>query len=222
MKAPVKITIIAASLLVVAGGAFTWHQHQQAERVPDGILYGNGRLELTRIDVAAKYPGRITKLLVHEGDSVTANQVLAQEDTATIQSQYDQATAQQNRAASAAERAGAELSAHQAALRLAQDELRHAQTMRRQNLVSDMEVTQRRTQVDSAQAAVAAAAQAVQEARHAKDGAAAQVRQIQTVLEDMTCGPLSQAGLNTVLWKQAAWWRRAAAFFPCWTRLTRI
>lgn len=174
MKAPVKITIIAASLLVVAGGAFAWHQHQQAERVPDGILYGNGRLELTRIDVAAKYPGRITKILVHEGDSVTANQVLAQEDTATIQSQYDQATAQQNRAASAAERAGAELSAHQASLRLAQDELRHAQTMRRQNLVSDMEVTQRRTQVESAQAAVAATAQAVQEARHAKDGAAAQ------------------------------------------------
>lgn len=186
MKAPVKITIIAASLLVIAGGAFAWHHHQLAESVPDGILYGNGRLEFTRVDVAVKYPGRVTKLLVHEGDTVAANQVLAQEDSASVQAQYDQAAAQQSRASSAADRATAELSAHQASLHLAEDELRHAQTMRRQNLVSDMEVTQRRTQFASAQAAVRAATQGVQEALHAKEGAAAQVRQIQTVLDDMT------------------------------------
>lgn len=186
VKTPLKITLIITSLLVIAGGAFAWRQHRLAESVPDGILYGNGRLEFTRVDVAVKYPGRITKLLVHEGDTVAAGQILAQEDAATVQTQYEQATAQQSRAESATARATAELAARQAALHLAQDELRHAQTMRQQNLVSDMEVTQRRTQVDSAQAAVRAATQGVQEATHATDAAAAQVRQVQTVLDDMT------------------------------------
>lgn len=186
MKTPAKIAIIAVSLFAVAGGAFAWHEHQVAQSVPDGIIYGNGRLEFTRVDVAVKYPGRITQLLAQEGDTVTSGQILAQEDKATIQAQYDQASAQQNRAASAAGRASAELVARQAALQLARDELRHAQKMRQQNLVSDMEVTQRRTQVETAQAAVNAASQAVQEAVHAKEGAAAQVNQVQTVLDDMT------------------------------------
>ncbi|GBR47939.1 HlyD family secretion protein [Acetobacter pomorum] len=186
MKVPVKIIVVAASFLVIAGGAFAWHEHQVAQSVPDGIVYGNGRLEFTRIDVAVKYPGRITQLLAQEGDDVISGQVLAQEDKATVQAQYDQASAQQSRAASAAGRASAELVARQAALQLARDELRHAQKMRQQNLVSDMEVTQRRTQVETAQAAVNAASQAVQEALHAKEGAAAQVNQVQTVLDDMT------------------------------------
>lgn len=186
MKAPAKIAIIALSLFAVAGGAFAWHEHQVAQSVPDGIIYGNGRLEFTRVDVAVKYPGRITQLLVQEGDNVTSGQILAQEDKAAVQAQYDQASAQQNRAASAAGRASAELVARQAALQLARDELRHAQKMRQQNLVSDMEVTQRRTQVETAQAAVNAASQAVLEALHAKEGAAAQVNQVQTVLDDMT------------------------------------
>ena len=186
MKAPAKITIIAISLFAVAGGAFAWHEHQVAQSVPDGIIYGNGRLEFTRVDVAVKYPGRITQLLVQEGDNVTSGQILAQEDKATIQAQYDQTRAQQNRATNAAGRASAELVARQAALQLAHDELRHAQKMRQQNLISDMEVTQRHTQVETAQAAVNAASQAVQEALHAKEGAVAQVNQVQTVLDDMT------------------------------------
>ncbi|MGF1276461.1 HlyD family secretion protein [Acetobacter pasteurianus] len=186
MKTPAKIAIIAVSLFAVAGGAFAWHEHQVAQSVPDGIIYGNGRLEFTRVDVAVKYPGRITQLLAQEGDNVTSGQILAQEDKAAVQAQYDQASAQQNRAVSATGRASAELVARQAALQLARDELRHAQKMRQQNLVSDMEVTQRRTQVETAQAAVNAASQAVQEAVHAKEGTAAQVNQVQTVLDDMT------------------------------------
>lgn len=186
MKAPAKITLIAASALVLIGGAYAWHHQQEANRIPDGIIYGNGRLEFTRVDVAVKYPGRIISLTAHEGDSVTAGQVLAQEDTGTVLAQRAQAQAQLDRAGSSAQRAMAELTARQSALRLAQDELRHAQTMRRQNLISDMEVTQRRTQVETSQSAVAATTAAVQEAQHAQAGATAQVQQIQSILDDMT------------------------------------
>ena len=36
--------------------------------MPDGIVKTNGRIEATEVDIAAKYPGRLVKLTVDEGD----------------------------------------------------------------------------------------------------------------------------------------------------------
>jgi HlyD family secretion protein len=55
---------------------------------------GNGRIEATEVDVAAKIPGRIREILVDEGDLVAAGQVLAQMDTATLEAQRMEAEAQ--------------------------------------------------------------------------------------------------------------------------------
>jgi HlyD family secretion protein len=48
-------------------------------RRPDrcGLVSGNGRIEATEIDVATKLPGRVTAMLVDEGDFVKAGQPLA-------------------------------------------------------------------------------------------------------------------------------------------------
>src|SRR6478735_6268103 len=45
--------------------------------MPEGIVKSNGRIEATQVDVAAKYPGRLAKLTVDEGDEVTAGQAVA-------------------------------------------------------------------------------------------------------------------------------------------------
>ena len=83
----------AATVAVVAGGWWYW-QHQQAGRDPEGFASGNGRIEATEVDVAAKIPGRIREILVDEGDLVQAGQILAYMDTATLEAQRREAEAQ--------------------------------------------------------------------------------------------------------------------------------
>jgi pyruvate/2-oxoglutarate dehydrogenase complex dihydrolipoamide acyltransferase (E2) component len=50
--------------------------------LPDWVVRSNGRIEMTRTDIAVKYPGRLVSLLVHEGDVVQVGQVIAQQDDA--------------------------------------------------------------------------------------------------------------------------------------------
>src|SRR3974390_1971955 len=40
--------------------------------MPEGIVKTNGRVEATQVDVAAKYPGRLSAVNVDEGDEGTA------------------------------------------------------------------------------------------------------------------------------------------------------
>jgi multidrug efflux pump subunit AcrA (membrane-fusion protein) len=76
----------------VAGG-LAWRHYVQADRLPDWVVRSNGRIEMTRTDIAVKYPGRLVSLLVHEGDVVQAGQVIAQQDDADALAQLDGARA---------------------------------------------------------------------------------------------------------------------------------
>lgn len=174
---------VAGVLAVMGLGGWSWVRHA-GQSVP-GLYHSNGRLELTRIDVAVKYPGRIAALDAQEGDLVAQGQIVAREEDAEARAQLAAAVARQGQAEAATGRAQAELAARTEAARLAGDELAHARTMRRQMLVSDMEVTQRQTAFDVAGRARDGAAQAVREAERAVDAAAAMVAQARTVVDDM-------------------------------------
>ena len=62
--------------------------------LPDGFAGGNGRLEANQIYVASKYAGRVKDVLVNEGDTVEAGQVVARMDTSALDAQLRQALAQ--------------------------------------------------------------------------------------------------------------------------------
>jgi HlyD family secretion protein len=49
----------------------------RGKTLPDGIVKSNGRLEATQVEVSSKYPGRLSKVMVEEGSSVTQGQVIA-------------------------------------------------------------------------------------------------------------------------------------------------
>jgi len=48
--------------------------------LPDGLIQANGRIEGDHVTVASKFPGRVQELLVREGATVTADQVLIRLD----------------------------------------------------------------------------------------------------------------------------------------------
>lgn len=54
---------------------------------------GNGRIEAIEADVSAKLSGKLTEVLVHEGDWVTQGQVLARLDTKTLEANLRSARA---------------------------------------------------------------------------------------------------------------------------------
>src|ERR1700677_4382178 len=75
---------------LVGGASFVaWRQWKLANKspVPEGIVFGNGRIESIRVDIAAKYGGRIKEVLAQEGDLVTEGQVVARMVTDELQAE---------------------------------------------------------------------------------------------------------------------------------------
>ena len=94
----VKSRWVIASVLVIAaavGGIYAWYEMRPAG-IPAGFVASNGRIEATEIDVATKYAGRIEQVLVREGDTVDAEQVVARMDTSELLAQLHQAQAQEH------------------------------------------------------------------------------------------------------------------------------
>src|ERR1700741_476058 len=99
-KLVISIVVVAA----VGAGAAWWYLSKP--KLPPGFASGNGRLEATQVDIAAKYAGRLKTVDANEGDTVEAGQVVATIDTEPLEAQ---------------------LRASQANIREAQDNLRTAQ-----------------------------------------------------------------------------------------------
>ena len=89
-----RLAVILA-VLAIAGGAgfYTW---QKLHPKNVGFAMGNGRIEATDIDIAAKIAGRIEKIFVGEGDFVKAGQLLVQMQTDTLEAQLNEARAQRD------------------------------------------------------------------------------------------------------------------------------
>jgi HlyD family secretion protein len=64
-------------------------------RLPAGLASGNGRIESTQVDVAAKLPLRVKEILVSEGDLVQPGQVVVRMDTVTLDAELAEARAAQ-------------------------------------------------------------------------------------------------------------------------------
>lgn len=92
MNVPRRYLLTAALVIPLAVGSFLlldrflWNQ-----RLPEGLIQANGRIEGDHVTVASKFPGRILQLLVREGATVTAGQVLIRLDDSQASARADQA-----------------------------------------------------------------------------------------------------------------------------------
>jgi HlyD family secretion protein len=132
--------------------------------LPEGFASGNGRVEATEVDVAAKHQGRVEAVLVKEGDMVEQGQLLAQMDAAVLRAQLAEAGAAAQRAqadrAVAAATATQRLNEHDLAVR----ERDRAHQLAKQGLIEksklESDVTAEQTAkalLDAARAQVASA-----------------------------------------------------------------
>src|SRR5471032_2978139 len=92
-----RLFAIALIVLLLGAGGFGYWRSTQ-DRLPEGLSMGNGRLESTEVQIAAKIPGRLAEVRVDEGDKVLKGQLLARMDTRTLEAQRAQAEAEVLRA----------------------------------------------------------------------------------------------------------------------------
>lgn len=176
---------LGAVAVAAAAGWATWINTHR-DNTPDGLMRANGRLEVERIEIAAKYPGRVVELPIHEGDWVQEGAVMARQDSTELLAQRDAIEAARERATQAMARASAETDVRKVQARIAQLELNHTQKLRQDALVSGAEVERREAQRDGERAGVKVATAAIGEATAARAEADAQIRRINVAIEDMT------------------------------------
>jgi len=186
LKKPRLIAFIVV-LGVAALGWYGWTRLNDGAP-PEGFAVGNGRIEATEIDIATKLPGRISDVLVREGDFVTAGQVLAKMQVDTLQAQREEAVAAQQEALQAVAAARSQIALREsdvvagralvaqreAELGAARSRLMRSQTLSQEGAASRQELDDDRARVHSTEAALTAARAQVAAAQAAVEAARAQ------------------------------------------------
>ncbi|MDZ7895570.1 MAG: HlyD family efflux transporter periplasmic adaptor subunit [Sphingobium sp.] len=185
MKRRAAAFLIMAVLAISVAAYLVWRHIERDRELPEGVVRSNGRIEMTRIDVAVKYPGRLVSLLVQEGDVVQAGQVIAEQDDTEVLAQLAGAHASRERALAALSRARGEEAAHASQADLARLNWAETRALRSQEMVSDTELKQRQLALTAARESVAAAAGGVGEARGAIGQADAQIQQVTAIRDDL-------------------------------------
>ena len=164
-------TVLAFCVLGAAiAGGITWWLHRP-EGLPPGIASGNGRLEADEIDIETKFPGRVAKLLVDEGDLVKAGQTVAQMDVQDLESQLGKANATIAMTEKTLDEAKANLEQQKALVLFSRQEFFRARELAGKEFMSKEMLDQRQQQMSAATAAYAADEAKVAEAEHALEAA---------------------------------------------------
>lgn len=175
-------------ILGVLGAAsyfgFRAWQRVQPPPLPEGFTVGNGRLEATDIDIATKLAGRLQDVLVREGDTVEAGQVVARMDTRTLEAQLRQAQAKVQQARDAKDSAAAVVVQRQSELAFAKIEYKRAQDLAARKVISDQQLDIARTRVQTSEAVLVEARSAAIEAQAAIDAAVAETERLQVEIDD--------------------------------------
>jgi len=146
------------AVVVLAGGVGGWFWWTSLE--PDlqpGFARANGRIEATRIDVAVKYGGQISEVLVEQGALVRAGDVIARIEATELEAQLRAAQAATLQRQQELIQADALIAQHEGELSLARSELTRTETLIERGYATSEMLDIRRSQATSAGAAVTTA-----------------------------------------------------------------
>jgi len=204
----IRIAIVA---ILAAAGVLAWWL-LKPKGLAAGFAKANGRIEATEIDISPKLAARIREIRAHEGDFVTAGEVLVVMDTDSLQAQRREAEAEAQKAltsidtgqtrvrqAEADKAAAVALTAQREAeldgarrhlarsTRLAPRGVMPEQTYdddRARVLAAEAAVSAARADVAAADAAIATAKSQVIEAQAQLEAARASIQRIQADIDD--------------------------------------
>ncbi|MBV8664691.1 MAG: HlyD family efflux transporter periplasmic adaptor subunit [Hyphomicrobiales bacterium] len=173
--------------LVALGGAGGWYWWQlQLNVLPSGIEKANGRLETERVHVSTKYQGRIATVLVKEGDTIDAGEVVARMDTAELEAQLHRAEADVRKAEHVKTQAEALVVQRESERTFAKQELQRALALVERGWSTREQVDDRENQIRVAQAAYDTAVANLDGAKAQIVSGQAAVADLKTQIQDST------------------------------------
>jgi HlyD family secretion protein len=184
-----KWLIVAEIILTLIAVGFLVWQKLNPKGLGEEFVSGNGRIEATEVDVAAKIGGRIEDILVNEGDFVSAGQILAHMQVQTLNAQHDEALAIKQQTITSVANAQAQVAMREsdihvaeavvaqrrAELEAAQLRFNRSKALEQEGASSTQELDDDRASTKSANAAVIASIAQVAAAKAATNAALAQV-----------------------------------------------
>ncbi|MEP0176951.1 MAG: biotin/lipoyl-binding protein [Paraglaciecola sp.] len=186
MATGLKKLLVAVIVTGVAIVVWQVWQKMQEPSVPDGIAFGNGRIEAVQTDISTKIAGRVDAILVQEGDLVEAGQIVASIETSQLRAKLLQARAAVASAESLVASAQAAIAQSQAQQVLAEQELARSKELVKKQLTSTEEYDTKVSQLAVAKANVAAAEAMLESRLRNVDASEATVLEIQTQIDDST------------------------------------
>ncbi|MDP3340833.1 HlyD family secretion protein [Frigidibacter sp.] len=152
----------------------------------EGFASSNGRLEAQTVAVAAKYAGRVTEVLVAEGDLIEAGTVIARLDDRDIAAQLVGAKAAVLRARAALQVAEAGVMQAQSALDVAGTNHKRITTLTADGYAAQSVLDDATNALTSAEASLAMAKAQVADADALIEVSNASVVQLEVALDDLT------------------------------------
>ena len=86
-----QLAMMAFGMALTAGIYLAYDRWISNDGLPEGLIQANGRIEGDHVTVASKFPGRIQELLVREGATVMAGQVLIRLEDSQASARVQQA-----------------------------------------------------------------------------------------------------------------------------------
>jgi len=173
-------------VLLVAGVAIYVFVSESRERLPDGFVQGNGRIEAEQVEIAPIIAGRVVNVLVEEGSLVAPGDVLVEMDTDELSAALDRAEAQVALARQAKVEAEAVVVQRQSELLRASHQLERGRALLSGQNISESVFEERETVHKVAEAVLGAARARVATTESQIAAAEAEVRRIATQIEDST------------------------------------
>jgi HlyD family secretion protein len=160
------------------------YEKKKSSALPAGIASSNGRIEAIQVDVSAKEPGRIAKILAREGDLVQPEQVVARMDIATLEAQLAKAKANQATTEEKATVVKSSIVRRESELRLAESEYARVKNLYSRRVASREEYDQKEATVNTAQASLDEEKAKLNTALQSVEVDKAEVKHTQTRIDD--------------------------------------
>ncbi|WP_437222993.1 HlyD family secretion protein [Planctomicrobium sp. SH661] len=176
--------VLVVAIVISVAGYQVWQSRQST--LPPGIASGNGRIEAKLVDIAAREPLRVKKILVKEGSIVSRGQVLVEMDTSTLEAELAEAKAT---VASDQERVAASTSTvvrAKSEMNLAKVEFDRYKKLLESNAGTQQEYDRREANLEVQKAALAEDEAKLRTAQQEVEVSQAQVHKIQTRIDDAT------------------------------------
>ncbi len=178
--------ILAAAALLIAGAATYAFISESRERLPDGFVQGNGRIEAEQVEIAPTIAGRVERVMAAEGSLVAAGDVLVEMDTDELSAALDRARAEVALARQTRAEAEAVVVQREAEQRRAAQELDRGRALLAGENISERVFEDRETAHQVAEAVLGAARARVATADSRIAAAEAEVRRIEAQIADST------------------------------------